>query len=107
MKLWQWDDGRQGTGYKKFTLFYSRLLQCDAYILKIPKGVAIPKHTDPVQHAQHHRVNITLRGHIYMHTRGSVYRLGDWYSYFRPDNVLHWADAVKKDTYLFSFGWLK
>jgi hypothetical protein len=108
MKLWCWDKDRQGAGYEKFTLVFSRLLRCDAYILKIPKGVPIPKHTDPVPHARHYRINVTLYGHLRMQTRNDVraFRLGDWYSFFRPDQIEHWADAPVTNAYLFSIGWL-
>jgi len=110
MKLWRWDKGRQGTGYEKFTLLFSKTLECDAYILKIPKGVGIPQHVDYVPHAKHYRVNITLRGHLRMETSKShykVWRIGDWLSFFRPDVISHSAPAVNTDTYIFSFGWLR
>lgn len=102
----KWDEGRQGSGYSKLTLFFSKRFKCDAYILKIPKGVAIPQHVDLVPNANHHRVNITLRGRIRMEVNGKSFCLGDWFSYFRPDITPHSAPAVVKDTYLFSFGWL-
>lgn len=104
----KWDKGRQGTGYEKLTLLFSKRFKCDAYILKIPRGVAIPPHTDPVPNAKHHRVNITIRGDLWMYTSGNekVIRVGRWFSYFRPDVIEHSAGPVDSDTYLFSFGWL-
>lgn len=101
----KWTDGRQNSGYSKLTLFSSKRLKCDAYILKIPAGVAIPQHVDFVPNAKHHRINITLRGRISMWVVGGYFSIGDWFSYFRPDRS-HSAPAVVKDTYLFSFGWL-
>lgn len=108
MKLWRWDGGRQNAVYRKFTLLFSKLLGADAYILHIPRGTAIPKHTDAVKGKRHYRFNITLRGKIWMQVQGGrVYRLSHWFSYFRPDLLVHWADAVEYDTYLFSFGWVR
>ena len=102
----KWDEGRQGSGYSKKTLFFSKWLKCDAYILKLPKGTAIPQHVDLVPNAKHHRINITLRGRIRMDAMGGYFSIGDWFSYFRPDIQPHSAPAVVEDTYLFSFGWL-
>lgn len=108
MNLFRWEKGRQGSGYDKLTLLYSRLLMADAYILKVPKGVSIPKHTDSAPpHSNHFRINVTVFGHLRMETSQPVKRIGDWFSFFRPDNVVHWADAPKRDTYIFSFGWIR
>jgi quercetin dioxygenase-like cupin family protein len=103
----KWTPGRQGTGYSKITLLKSKLFKCDAYVLKIPKGVAIPKHTDPVPHAQHFRVNVTLRGDLFMQASAPVFRLGRRLSFFRPDTIVHWADAPTRTTYMFSFGYTR
>ena len=109
MKLWRWEYGRQGSGYRKFTLLFSALLNCDMYILHVPKGVHIPPHNDRVPFMNHFRVNITLRGKIWMSTKKDepVFRIGSWFSYFRPDDVEHWAMPVHRDTYILSIGWLR
>lgn len=102
----KWESGRQGTGYFKKTLFFSKRFRCDAYMLKLPAGVAITEHVDFVPYANHHRINVTLRGRVRMWTAKPVFHLGNWFSYFRPDIVPHSAPAVIEDTYIFSFGWL-
>lgn len=111
MKLWRWEKGRLNSGYRKFTLFYSTVLGMDAYILHIPRGVDIPHHYDPVPGFEHHRINITIAGCLIMRTRPwkheSVKRFGLWFSYFRPDTILHWAPPPSRDTYVVSFGWLR
>lgn len=110
MKLWRWEDGRQSSGYRKFTLLFSTILNCDAYILHIPKGVHIPPHNDRVPFMRHFRMNITIWGEIWMgtpHNAKGVFRLGKWFSFFRPDDVDHWAPPVHRDTYILSIGWLR
>lgn len=101
-----WVKGRQDSGYFKHTLFFSKRFKCDAYILKLPKGTSIPQHVDWVPNANHHRINITLRGRINMWADGGYFSIGDWFSYFRPDIQSHSAPAVVEDTFIFSFGWL-
>lgn len=110
MKLWRWESGRQGSGYRKFTLLFSEAFGVDAYILHIPKGVAIPPHTDKVPFLRHFRLNVTLRGELQMQTPASaraVYRIGNWFSFFRPDIIEHWAPPTTRSTYILSIGWLK
>lgn len=110
MKLWTWEPGRQNSGYRKFTLLFSKRFGVDAYILHIPVGVSIPQHVDLVPGKRHYRLNVTICGRIRMETCQSpfrVFRFGDWLSFFRPDVVPHSAPAVTKDTYLFSIGWVR
>lgn len=105
----KWEYGRQGTGYRKLKLFISEWLRADAYILHLPAGSYAPPHTDYVPFAEHHRVNITLRGDVWMGTPSAakVFRLGRWFSYFRPDITDHWTVPVVKDTYILSIGWCR
>ena len=108
MKLWQWEYGRQGTGYRKFTLLFSNRFHVDAYILHVPKGVYIPPHMDYVPFMRHFRANVTLRGSLWMGVPNGakgVVRIGKWFSFFRPDEATHWAAPVHRDTYILSIGW--
>lgn len=111
MKLWTWEPGRQNSGYRKFTLLFSKRFGVDAYILHIPQDVDIPRHSDVVPGHRHYRVNVTICGKIRMHTspwnHPQVYRIGNWFSFFRPDAIEHWAPPVTKDTYIFSIGWIR
>ena len=109
MHFFKWVEGRQGSGYDKMPLFISRWLKCDFYLLKFPKGVSVPTHTDPVEkHYTHHRINLTLNGPYYVGSR--MYVLGPckrfWrFVYLRPDKYEHGLSAVSEDTYMLSFGW--
>lgn len=110
MKILKWEQGRQGSNYRKFTILFSELLRCDAYILHIPAGSSIRPHFDCVPFMRHYRVNITLFGDIWMGVPSGikgVFRVGRWFSFFRPDEVPHWVPPAKKNTYIFSFGWLR
>lgn len=102
-----WQDGRLGTGYSKLAIFSSLFLEMDAYILKIPAGVKIPPHFDKVRGKRHFRMNITLKGCLRMQTRGAAFKLGQWFSFFRPDIVQHCANPPSTTTYILSIGWLR
>lgn len=102
-----WQDGRLGSGYSKLTLFSSELLEADAYIIRIPQGVSIPPHYDKVHGKRHFRLNVTLWGSMKMSTEKPCFRIGSWFSFFRPDIIKHWAKPAPKTTYIFSIGWLR
>jgi hypothetical protein len=116
--------GRQGSGYSVLTLFKSKLLQRDAYIIKYPTGSAIPAHKDPVPEGYvHWRLNIVLPT---KHTGGDFYYLypenpnntyliyskTSWFGLkiikFAPSEITHSVSEVISGTrYVLSFGWLK
>lgn len=110
MKLFQWEKGRQNSGYNKMPLFLSEKLKCDFYLLKFPVGCSVPTHTDPVKDGfDHYRINFTLIGHDF---RTRMYVLGPakkfWrFVMLRPDLYKHGLPAVTTDTYMLSFGWLR
>ena len=53
--------GRQGSGYSVLTLFKSKLLNRDAYVIKYPVGSFIPAHKDPAPEGYTHwRLNIVF-----------------------------------------------
>lgn len=114
MRLWSWNKGRLGSGYRKFVLAYSEFFKFDAYLLVIPKGVVVPPHFDSAPEGyQHFRFNLTLRR---AHSGGeTLIRLGkDWRilsarSYtFRPDIQEHMVTRVHCGSlWLLSIGWLK
>jgi len=111
--LFKWTKGRQGTGYEKLTLLLSRHLKLDAYIIRLPTGVDVPRHTDPaVPGFGHHRINITMRapkrgGVTYIQASdGSSHRAPRAYK-FRPDEQVHYVTRIDEgELWLFSIGWL-
>lgn len=114
MKLWRWEYGRQGGGYSKFTLAYSKRLKFDAYILRLPADVEVPAHNDPSPEGyEHHRVNITLRsasegGVTYMEMPGGTFIRSPKHYRFRPDLMRHYVSRVGRgEVWLLSIGWLR
>ena len=106
-----WKEGRQNSGYYKLKIFSSEWLRCDFYLLKFPRGVAVPTHTEPVEFGMvHHRINLHFGGPNYPGQR--LYVLGKhrrfWrITYLRPDTYSHGLPAQSNTTYMFSFGWLR
>lgn len=111
MSPWlRWKQGRQQGSYSKFALlpeFLSRLLNCDAYILRFPAGSSVIGHVDPVEAGyEHHRINIILKydGFSRMYIEGPIQRWGR-IERFRPDLHFHGLHRVQTSMYMLSFGW--
>lgn len=108
--MFVWKEGRQGSGYVKMPLFSSKLFKCDCYLIKVPSGVSVPEHTDPVRPGyKHHRINFTYKGLFgagqRMRIDGPIKR---WWrlEMFRPDLYKHSLPQALDDIHIFSFGWL-
>jgi len=103
-----WQDGRQGTGYKKIRMFESKRLRADCYLLYYPTGTEIPVHVDRVL-GNHYRLNIILKqakaGGEFQCAKNicSFWRI----RFFRSD----FGHSVSKITsgyrLLLSFGWVR
>ena len=62
MKKWQWQNGRQNSGYDKFFVIGARWpIAFDLYILRFRTGANIPPHTDKVASGKHYRLNIVIK----------------------------------------------
>lgn len=118
MKLWTWEHGRQGGGYRKLTIAFSKRFKFDLYILVVPTGSEVPPHNDPCPEGfEHHRVNVTLwKADIGGETKfvrfpGSLqpsFDIAPRHYHFRPDEVMHFVDRVLLgNLWLLSFGWLR
>ena len=114
MKLWRWEQGRQGSGYRKFTLAYSKRFRFDAYILHLPTGTDVPPHSDPSPEGfEHHRVNITLRsasagGVTHFDDPNGASRSPARHYHFRPDLIRHSVSLIERgEIWLLSVGWLR
>ena len=107
MKFFKWQPGRQEAtkNILKFPIW--SWLGFDVYLLKLPKNQVIFPHTDKVEGAEHHRINITLYGNWYLQHDNQTFHevIGDMH-YFRPDEVEHSAIVVKQSL-LLSIGWTK
>jgi hypothetical protein len=81
----RWEEGRQGTGYRKLLL--GRGEHWDLWVIDYPPGTFIPRHVDPVPGRRHWRVNLRLRGED-VYEGDFVWRLGPLLV-FRPDVMPH------------------
>lgn len=97
-----WREGRQGTGYGKWTLIASSLF--DMHILRYLPGQYIPPHTDKLPDGKRHfRINIRLCGEDSFQCSNVVFR--KWrVTVFRPDLYEHSVPPVSKIRLLLSIG---
>ena len=111
--MFNWQEGRQGSGYRKALLATSKFLKFDLYLLHYPDGSYIAWHTDPaVEGYEHHRINITLKkprgGGQFITRKGNVTIM--WKSRivkFRPDITEHCVSMCHGERYVLSLGWLR
>jgi hypothetical protein len=105
----RWARGRQGSGYDKMLLARASWpLGFDCYLLRYPRGSAIPPHTDPLTNMRHYRLNIVVwraqQGGDFVCATPifSTQRI----KFFRPDACEHSVTEVTAGTrYVFSLGW--
>ena len=101
MKLPRWQQGRQGTGYRKLLLATGR--RWDLYLIDYPPGSSVPVHADPVAGHRHWRANIVLMGDVHAFAGTSVFRVGRLIV-FRPDIMPHAVAQVSRRRVVLSFG---
>lgn len=54
----KWKKGRQGSGYLVHTVCNFGFF--DIQLIKIPEGIEVPVHKDPIPNKRHYRLNIDL-----------------------------------------------
>jgi len=108
--MFNWEKGRQNSGYEKLRVLLSNRFKFDVYILKYPEGSVIQSHVDKVDEIfEHHRLNIVLK----KAKKGGVFSCNDTAKtgrihYFRPDIMKHKVSKIELGTrYVLSIGWLK
>lgn len=98
--MFNWQDGRQGTGYRKLLIFQKWFFDC--WIIDYPIGSFIPTHTDPVPGKKHYRLNIKLCGEDGFIGK-NIFKFWGVY-FFRPDIEPHSVAEVKTRRILLSLG---
>lgn len=110
MKWLSWEDGRQGTGYKKMLLLASPFFfKFDTYLIYYPVGTKIPPHTDKVEGKKHYRLNMILfpfKKDNCFKSENVIFSFLN-INFFRPDICVHEVLEVKeKSRIVFSFGFV-
>lgn len=107
MKLFKWGFGRHDTGYKAFTLIYSKYFNLDCYLIHYAKGASIPPHKDPVKKGKMYRLNIEF----WKANKGGQFKCDTIFSlfnrihFFRPDIQEHQVTPVEDGSrWVFSIG---
>lgn len=96
-----WEDGRQGTGYQKMTLF--SFSQLDCHLIRYPHASYIPPHRDVNEGYKTYRLNIKLKGEQDFYSESVVFQLGR-VVLFRPDIATHYVPTVTDERLVFSIG---
>ena len=96
----RWEQGRQGTGYRKFLIACGERWDC--YLLDYPPGTHVPPHTDPVPGRRHFRCNLVLWGERAFEGR-AVLRAGPLVI-FRSDVTIHSVKKVTRRRLVLSIG---
>lgn len=108
MRWFQWEKGRQNSGYYKMCIFcfYRPPVPFDLYLLKYPPGSWVPEHIDTVEGYKHYRANIIVKKSLAGGGFKSEYCLVNlsWLKIFRSD-YKHEVVCVEKGVrYVLSFG---
>jgi len=107
LSLFTWGRGRHDTGYKAFTLIYSKRFWLDCYLIRYPTGASIPLHKDPIKNGKMYRLNIEFwkpkeGGKFHSNT---LFSLFGRIHLFRPDIEEHYVTPVTKgERWVFSIG---
>jgi hypothetical protein len=99
----RWQQGRQGTRYRKLLLAHGR--SWDLYVIDIAAGTSIPTHVDRVSGRRHWRMNLRLLGDDGFRGKAAL-RLGPLVV-FRPDITPHSMDKVARRVVLLSCGFAR
>lgn len=100
MKLFNWQVGRQGTGYRKLKLAQGKCW--DLWIIDYPSGTHIPVHTDPVPNKKHWRANLCILGEDCFEG-DYTFKIGPLVI-FRPDIMPHSVKITTRRRIVISFG---
>lgn len=109
-RLWQWEEGRQKSGYDKLLIATGRWpLPFDCYLLRFPVGAEIVPHVDQVKGGRHFRLNIVLKasaaGGEFLCSNAIINTRR--VKLFRPDLSTHSVTRVEGSArYVLSVGWL-
>jgi len=107
LKLFKWGYGRHDTGYRAFTLIYSKFFKLDCYLIHYNKGSSIPPHRDPVKTGDMYRFNIEFwrakKGGVF-HSK-TIFTLFNRIFFFRPDLEEHYVTEIEEgNRWVFSIG---
>ena len=108
MRLWRWGNDFYDTGYRIFTLVFSKRLGIDLYLFHYKQNSYIPKHKDPGHSGAMYRLNIELvkakRGGQF-HCKKLLWTWHDRIYFFRADNSYHYVTRIEEGSrWVLSFG---
>lgn len=106
--MFKWGNDTYHTGYRIFTLAYSKLLGIDIYLFHYKKGSYIPKHKDPCRNGKMYRVNIEIvkakKGGQFICPK-MIWSWKDRIYVFRADDSYHKVTPIEEGSrWVLSFG---
>lgn len=92
--MFKWKLGRQNSGYWRKTFVSLKFF--DFHLLKIPEGIEVPPHYDPIKYGKHFRLNISLT----LPTSGGIVSGEEIFKtkrimFFRPDIIKHSMSKIE------------
>lgn len=97
LRLWSWGEDTYHTGYRIFTLFFSK--QFDCYLFHYKEGSYIPKHKDPRGGRKIYRFNLELikakKGGKFV-CNNMLFSLGRRLFLFRADTSYHYVTPIEE-----------
>lgn len=108
MRLWRWGNDTYDTGYRIFTLFFSKLLGMDIYLFHYKQGSYIPKHKDPSKGKRMYRLNFEIiksdKGGQFICNK-MIWHWRDRIYFFRADDSYHKVTPIEQGSrWVLSFG---
>lgn len=108
--LFQWQRGRQQSGYDKMLLAGATWpFRFDLYFLKFPTDSEIAPHKDQVKSGRHFRLNIVIKEALVggqFNCKAPIYETRR-IKLFRPDISEHSVTCIEQgNRYVFSIGWI-
>lgn len=108
MRLFRWGEDTYGTGYRIFTLAFSRTLGFDCYLFHYKEKSYIPKHKDPANGGRLYRLNIEIwkadKGGKFV-CKKMIWQWKNRIYFFRADDSYHYVTPIEKGSrWVLSFG---
>lgn len=108
MRLWRWGKDVNDTGYRIFTIAFSKRLGIDIYLFHYKTGSYIPKHKDPKNNGPMYRFNIELikakKGGQFV-CKKMLWSWANRVFFFRADDSYHYVTKIEEgERWVLSFG---
>jgi len=108
MRRFRWGYDTYDTGYRIFTIAFSKLFGFDCYLFHYKTGSYIPKHKDPANGGAMYRFNVEIwkakKGGKF-HCKKMIWSWRERFYLFRADDSYHHVTPIEEGSrWVLSFG---